>query len=283
VDTTGNFLIPYGLGNRDLKPRKTVAYELGIEHSIGHLVGDITFFYKDITQTVRTIRVQGLGGNYRTSGNGDYADSKGIEVSIRKPLSNYWGGYLNYTYTTGIEGRSGDASVKRDPRLPPSGVNPDAFLSGDYIVYDRPRLKFGITIATPSDFDFLNGVFSDIQFAIDYQVYYPNRNIADDVFSQAGRLYERSSDKNADIRIRKEIDFGFIHPAFFVEIKNAFNDKWVNLNIVRSEVAQEDVVRFINSGLEDFPATLNDGSPFPDQLIYRNLPRQIIFGVSFSY
>ncbi|HSR18396.1 MAG TPA: hypothetical protein VLM39_09945, partial [Ignavibacteriaceae bacterium] len=110
----------------------------------------------------------------------------------------------------------------------------------------------------------------------------PNRNISNDVFSEAGRLYERSPDKNADIRIRKEINFGFIRPAFFVEIKNAFNNKWINLDIVKS-ASPEDRVRFINSGFEDFPETLNDGSPFPDQLTYRNLPRQIILGVSFSY
>jgi len=281
VDTSGNFLIPFGLGNRDLKPRKTVAYELGIEHSIGDLVADITAFYKDITQTIRTIRVITYDRViYRTSGNGDYGDAKGIEISIRKPLSNYWGGYLNYTYTTGINGRSGDPGVIVAP-----GVNFPAGQQdyiGDEIIYDRPRLKFGITIATPSDFDFLYGILSDMQFAIDYQIYYPNRNISDDVFTEAGKLYERSADKNADIRLRKEIDFGFIRPAFFVEIKNAFTDKWTNLNMVKS-ASPEDRVKFINSGFEDFPETENDGSPFPDQLIYRNLPRQIIFGVSFSF
>ncbi len=280
VDSSGNYAIPYGLGNRDLKPRKTVAYELGIEHNIGGLVADVTAFYKDITQTVRTIRIVYDGGFYRTSGNGDYGDSKGVEVSIRKPLSNYWGGYLNYTYTTGILGRSGDPVVIVAPGVNFPGGQQEFI--GDAIIYDRPRLKFGLTLATPPDFSFLFGIFSDIQFAIDYQIYYPNRNISNDVFSETGRLYERSSDKNADLRIRKEINFGFIRPAFFVEIRNAFNYKWTNLDIVKS-ASQEDRVRFINSGFEEFPETQNDGSPFPDQLNYRNLPRQIIFGVSFSY
>jgi hypothetical protein len=281
VDTTGTFLIPYGLGNRDLRPRKTVAYEIGIEHNIGGLVADVTAFYKDITETVRTIRVITYDrGQYRTSGNGDYGDSKGVEVSVRKPLSNYWGGYLNYTYSTGIEGRSGDPEVIVAPGVDfPAGRQESI---GDAIVYDRPRLKFGVTLATPSDFKILYGIFSDMQFAIDYQIYYQNRNISNDVFSEAGRLYERPPDKNADIRIIKEINLGFIRPAFFVEIKNAFNNKWVNLDIVKS-ASPEDRVRFINSGFEDFPETLTDGSPFPDQLTYRNLPRQIILGISFSY
>jgi hypothetical protein len=121
-----------------------------------------------------------------------------------------------------------------------------------------------------------------MQFSVDYQVYYPHEKISEDVFSESGRVYVRNADKNADIRIRKEIDFGFLRPAFFLEIKNAFNDKWTNLNIVQS-ASQEDRVKFINSGFEQFPETEPDGSPFPDQLSYRNLPRQIIFGVSISY
>jgi outer membrane receptor protein involved in Fe transport len=282
TDPAVGFSVPYGLGNRDLKPRKTIAYELGIEHNISGLVADVTAFYKDITQTVRTITIRYLGGYYRTSGNGDYGDSKGIEISIRKPLSNYWGGYLNYTYTTGIEGRSGDPRVISAPGVPNPGGAQGGLLTGDAIVYDRPRLKFGITLSTPSDFNFLHAIFSDMQFAIDYQIYYPNENISSDVFSEAGRSYLRAADKNADVRIRKELNLGFIRPSLFVEIKNVFNYKWTNLDIIET-ASQEDRVKFINSGFENFPEKQNDGAPFPDQLNYNNLPRQIIFGISFSY
>jgi len=281
IDTTGNFPIPYGLGNRDLKPRKTVAYELGVEHNFGGIVADVTAFYKDITQTIRTIRIITYNrGQYKTSGNGDYGDSKGVEIALRKPFSNYWGGYLNYTYTTGINGRSGDPLVIVAP-----GVNYPVSRQeriGDEIVYDRPRLKFGITVATPSDFNLLFGILANIQFAIDYQIYYPNENIPSDVFSEAGKSYIRYPDKNADIRVRKEIDLGFIRPALFLEVKNVFNDKWVNLDVVES-ASPEDRVMFVNSGFITFPEKQNDGAPFPDQLNYNNLPRQVILGISFSY
>ncbi len=271
----------FNLGNRDLKPRKTVEYELGIEHNISGIVFDVTAYYKDITQTVRTITVYTYDrGQYKTSGNGDYGDSKGVEISVRKPLTNYWGGYLNYTFTSGINGRSGDPTTI----IPPGSdiqVGQTTFI-GDQIVYDEPKLKFGLTFATPSDFEYLGGVFKDIQLSIDYQIYYPNKNIASDVFSEAGTQYERYADKNADIRIRKEVDLGFIRPAFFVEVRNAFNDTWTNLDIVKS-ASPEDRVNFVNSGYSVFPSKQLDGSPFPDMLMYRNLPRQITFGVSFSY
>lgn len=281
TDPGTGVLAPYNLGNRELKPRKTVEYELGIEHNVGGIVADITAYYKDITNTVRTITVfTESGARYYTSGNGDYGDSKGIEISLRKQMTGFWGGYLNYTYTAGINGRSGDPVIIAPPG---SNIQIGQILDiGDEVVYDRPRLKFGVTLVTPKDLNWLGGIFSDIQFAIDYQVYYPNKNIASDVFSEAGSQFERSADKNADIRIRKEFDFGFIKPAFFIEIRNAFNDKWTNLDIVKSS-APEDRVKFINSNFESFPETKTNGAPFPDQLIYRNLPRQITLGVAISY
>jgi hypothetical protein len=84
------------------------------------------------------------------------------------------------------------------------------------------------------------------------------------------------------MRIRKEFDFGFIKPAFFIELRNAFNDKWTNVDIVKS-ASPEDRVKFINSSFETFPETKTNGAPFPDQLMYRNLPRQITLGVAISY
>jgi outer membrane receptor protein involved in Fe transport len=275
VPVFGN-MAPYNLGNRDLKPSRTVAYELGIEHNIDGLVADITAFYKDITQTVRTITViTRSGGRYLTSGNGDYGDAKGVEISIRKPFSDNWGGYLNYTWSTGIYGRSGDPDV-----LAPPGYGSQVGQStniGDAIEYDPARLKFGITYLTPADLGFISG----IQLALDYQVYFPHEKIADDVFSEAGESYIRPADINADLRVRKEFDFGFIRPAIFLEVKNLFNNRWVNLNIVKS-ASPEDRIKFINSGFTDFPDTKTNGAPFPDILMYRNLPRQVIFGLAIG-
>jgi hypothetical protein len=269
------------LGNRDLKPRKTVEYELGIEHNLSGIVFDITAYYKDITQTIRTIQINmPKSGFYLTSGNGDYGDSKGVEIQIRKPMSDYWGGYLNYTVTSGITGSSGDPTILYAPGRDVQKLYLNDI--GDFINYDEPKLKFGLTLATPGDLDFMWGIFRDMQFAIDYQIYYPNKNIGTDVFPEGGALYERNANRNADIRIRKEIDFGLIRPAFFVEIRNAFNDTWTNLAAVK-DASPEDRAAFINSGFSIFPTKETDGSPFPDMLMYTNLPRMITLGVSFSY
>jgi outer membrane receptor protein involved in Fe transport len=271
---------PHNLGNRVLKPRKTVAYEIGVEHNFGGLVADVTAYYKDITQTIRTITVFTRdGGRYLTSGNGDYGDSKGIEISLRKPLSNYWSGYFSYTLTSGINGFSGDPDVIFPPESGIPARNP--ILIGDALVYDRPILKFGFTLITPRNISFLGWLFSNIQFSMDLRIHYPNKNIASDVFAEAGRLYIREPDRLANMRIRKEFDIGIFKPAIFLEVRNLFDDRWENLDIVKS-YPPEDRVKFINSRFASYPATQNNGAPFPDVISYLSLPRQITLGISIS-
>jgi hypothetical protein len=282
TDAAGR-IIPYNLGNRELKPRKTVAYELGIEHNISGIVIDVTGFYKDITNNVRTVRVfMDNGASYLTTGNSDYADAKGVEVSLRRPLTGYWGGYLNYSWSTGIAGRSGDPDVIASPE---SGVQTSIEGStGDDIQYDPPRLKFGITLATPVQMDFFYGVFSNMQFAVDYQIYYPHEQLVYDNFSEGGRAFIRPADKNADLRIRKDFAVGGLSLGLFLEVRNVFNDKWVNLQSVSSATAsQEDIVDFVNSRFTSFPEKEQDNSPFMDMTRYRNLPRRIALGLAVTF
>lgn len=281
LGSAGGYLTPYNLGNRNLKPRKTVAYELGIEHNIAGIVADITAFYKDITNTIRSVRIfMPTGSYYITTGNSNYADAKGLEVAIRKPLSGFWGGYLNYTWSTGISGRSGDPDVIAAPG---SGVQTRVVNDvGDYIQYDPSRLKFGLTFATPSDLSFLGGLFSNVQIALDYQIYYPHKKIISDNYSEGGKSFIRSADKNADLRIRKDFSlFGF-NPAIFFEVHNVFNDRWINFETL-SQASLEDRVQFVNSNFSIFPEVLPTGAPFPDQLQYRNLPRSIVFGIAIGF
>jgi len=272
---------PYNLGNRELKPRKTVAFELGIEHNFGGIVVDVTPFYKDIRNNVRTVTVvMEDGTSYLTTGNSDYSDAKGIEISLRKPFSGYWGGYLNYSWSTGIAGRSGDPDIIAAPN---SGIQTRVTdYVGDVILYDPARLKFGITVSTPEDFHMFGNAFSNIQVALDYQIYYPHKRFPTHNYLVGGGRFIRPPDRNADLRIRKEFQFSGLRLAAFTEIHNLFNDKWVNVQTVYGATA-EDQVRFVNSHFSEFPEIMPDGGPFPDVIKYRNLPRRIIFGLAFGF
>jgi outer membrane receptor protein involved in Fe transport len=274
---------PYNLGNRLLKPRKTVAYELGIEHNLGGMVTTVTAFYKDITNTIRTVTVfMDNSASYLTTGNANYADAKGVEIAIRKPLSGIWGGYLNFSWSTGISGRSGDPDIIASPN---SGIQSRVTdFTGDYINYDPVRLKFGVVFAIPKDVTLLFGAFANAQISVDYQVYYPHKQITSDNISEGGRSYMRLPFKNAMFRLRKEFSISGLNLSAFVEVNNLFNDAHTNLQLVNSSTATlEDRVKFINSRFAVFPEYTPNGEAFPDIIRYNNLPRSIVFGFAVGF
>lgn len=99
------------IGNPDLKPEKTVAYEVGLEHQFNDdIKGTITGYYKDISNLVDWMKyvgrsIQGMELNVFT--NADYGNIKGLEFTVNKRLGRFWGGNINYTYSV-AKGRSSD-------------------------------------------------------------------------------------------------------------------------------------------------------------------------------
>lgn len=97
------------VGNPNLKPEKTVAYEIGYEHLFGDdIKATVTGYYKDVTNLMnwrkyvaRSIQDREL--NVYT--NADYGNIKGLEFTLTKGLGRFWGGSVNYTFSV-AKGRS---------------------------------------------------------------------------------------------------------------------------------------------------------------------------------
>ncbi len=283
INTADGRTVPYNLGNRKLKPQKNVQYELGIEHNFGGIVTTVTAFYKDYTNMIRTVQVfMDDGTSYLTTGNSNYSDAKGVEVALRRPLTGLWGGYLNFTWSTGITGRSGDPDVIASPA---SGVDTRVTdYTGDAINYDPSRLKFGFVFAVPNDFTFLYSLVSNLQVSLDYQVYFPHKQITSDNIVQGGKAFIRDAYKNADLRIRKEISVAGLNLAAFIEIHNLFNDKHTNMEIMNtSNASTEEIAAFVNSRYAIFPEYTPNGGTFPDVLSYQNLPRSMAIGFAVGF
>ena len=92
------------LGNADLEPEKTVAYEIGLQQGIGTSIAvNISAYYKDFRNLLGIEQVQTVDGvKYTRFVNRDYGLSKGIVVDVTKRSGNFNGG-MNYTmaYTNG--------------------------------------------------------------------------------------------------------------------------------------------------------------------------------------
>lgn len=98
------------LGNANLKPEKTIAYELGVETKLADdLAFDVTFYYKNIYDYTTFRRYQAVPVQYHRLINQDYANAKGIEITLKKRFSNYFGGQINYTLSR-AEGNANDVT-----------------------------------------------------------------------------------------------------------------------------------------------------------------------------
>ena len=89
------------VGNRMLKPQRTVAYEVGLKGNLTDDLGfSVTAYYKDITDLVGTKQVRvGTKYNYALFRNIDYASVMGIELGLRRRLAERWSFEGNYTYS----------------------------------------------------------------------------------------------------------------------------------------------------------------------------------------
>ncbi|MBN2090558.1 TonB-dependent receptor [candidate division KSB1 bacterium] len=96
------------IGNPNLKPQTTIAYEFGTEMALSDdIVADLTIFYKDIHDYISTRFFDVNPKPYVAIVNLDYAHSRGIEFSLKKRFSNHYSATINYTYSR-AEGNADD-------------------------------------------------------------------------------------------------------------------------------------------------------------------------------
>jgi outer membrane receptor protein involved in Fe transport len=273
--------IPWVLGNRNLRPTKTISYEVGIERNFWeHFVVDLTGYYKDRRNTIRTITIDTPNGQYRTTGNGDYSDERGVEFSIRKvPSQTRWGsiwGYANYSTRLSIFGRSGAPTF-----LSPTEQRPSP--SGDDLHFNNPIFKAGLYYQTPPGRGLRGSLLGDWSVSFDYRAIFPHDQLQGDYIVVDGAKAVRPVDQNLDLRARKE--FALVRGASispYIEVQNVLNQKWVNLGMMQA-VSDDDRRRLVESGWSDVPTHDTNGRPILDLAKYRNLPRQVYLGFTFEF
>jgi outer membrane receptor for ferrienterochelin and colicin len=89
-------------GNPDLKPQRTVMYELGLQQQLTEDLGiDVTGFYRDVRDWVTSsvaIPTIIAGVNYIIYVNKDYENVRGLTISLNKRSSDYYSYNISYTY-----------------------------------------------------------------------------------------------------------------------------------------------------------------------------------------
>lgn len=210
-------------GDPNLIQAKTVSYELGYDHAIfeEYLI-QLAAFYNDISdQQSYTQYVSNTVGYFRTNSN-SYADTRGLELTLKKTHGNWIRGFVNYTYQVNTSGAFGRRVVYED--------------RGEQKLYDQttsnfyqdrpvpqPRANATITFFTPYDYGMLLGDWSANLLANwragEYLTYNPKN-----VYGLENNV-QVADFVNVDLKINKTFEFDFLKVMFFMEIRNLFNNK----------------------------------------------------------
>ena len=136
-----------GIAGMDIKPEKTVNYEVGIQNKISDVMAlDITGFYRKTSNLIGTMISQTPEGKrFQLLQNMDYATVKGIEVSFKKYFSDHFSTTINYTYSRTFVSTSVLFTVPIDEaRTFPANWDQPHVLSGN--VYFEADNGFGFSL-----------------------------------------------------------------------------------------------------------------------------------------
>jgi outer membrane receptor protein involved in Fe transport len=223
------------IGNPDLKPEKTVAYELGVEHQFSDdIKGTVTGYYKDVTNLMDWRKyvgrsIQNIELNVFT--NADYGNIKGLEFTFTKRTGRFWGATANYTYSI-AKGRS------------------SSYLSGVGSFTDAKRMNIldfdqthtvnaSITLRSPADFSFLRlGSFSPLaNWTANFQFRYGSGLPYSSYGS--GKINDKRLPwtSSTDVKLIRQVRFANLNFDLFADVYNLFDRR--NVDYIGSSLYYE--------------------------------------------
>jgi len=291
------------VGNPNLNPETTVAYELGLRNQIsGSDVLTVTAFYKDIFDYITeksVLRVGTVGGAqyYTTYLNSDYGRVRGIEVEYKTRFGNWFRGALSGSYSIA----TGKSSTPNENLIRLQQGEPEN-IRENYLIWDRPiQASLSLNFTVPKDeplFGVGGGILDDWNAFV--RIFYQSGDrytpqIFTGVDAAAGRPQYVSDLDNLngsigaywfyiDLNIEKLIDLGFGSLVASIEIQNLFdnqNAQIVNPITGRAYEYGDPTPTNYNDPL--YPQLSGNISPFPyNPARYLN-PRTIRGSLSFRF
>jgi len=219
------------IGDTDLKPERTIAYEVGLQQQLSdEYAVDVTMYYKDIRdqlglEAVRTVDAVG----YTHYVNRDYGNVKGITLSLEKLRTGIFSGTVDYTFQY-AKGSASDPNflqlVEVATRL--SG-EPVQFPERQILPLDwdqRHTLNMTANFSKSGDWSvsFIGNIGSGLPYTPSSveQLQLPDRE-----FKNSARKPMRY---NLDVKANKQFKIGGLNYSIFLRIYNLLdhlNEKYV--------------------------------------------------------
>ena len=277
VPTTGGTHGPYG--NPDLEPKRTVMYELGLQQQMTSTLSmDVTMFYRDIRDWVSTsapVQTTLPGVTYVIYRNRDYANCRGVILSLRQNLFNSVFIDLGYTYQV-AEGSNSDPDQEYFSLLG----------------HGEPT-----RLITPLDWDqrhTINGVISYryknwmgtllARYGSGYP-YTPSYGVS----TRTGLSVDTALPSNSrrkpttfemDLKVSRLFKIGNLKCMLYCDVNNLLDIR--NANIVFGDTGEPDYTTRVSNVGRDIHS-INTVEEFIIYPHWYSVPREIIFGIKLSF
>lgn len=282
-------------------PIQSTNYDLGVQWSFADDYGlDINAYYKDIQNYSRIGIVVTPNAPYRSYNmvtDFGYADSRGIELTVRKNITPVVedflsvGGRIAYAYSyikqanftggnvTSFATAAGD-SARYGGQIPFENFGSyntieQNIVGGNNTLqagYDRPhRVSFNLFLRFPEEITLSSvGTFAS--------GFYYSKTLAD---PRARELGQGPWSKRVDLRLEKALSFAnSMRVALYLDVANVFN--WTSILAYNNGIVGQ--VAWEKTGDPTGGPTINRAiTPPPDNSLIFDVPREVYFGVNLIY
>ncbi len=203
------------MGNTELKPQKTVSYEIGLQQELTEDVGISADIYfrdvRDLVSSDKIVEIFGGSQKYSQYTNRDFGNIRGIAVSLTKRYSNNFSASIDYTYQIA----EGNASNPDDAFDDIKGDNePEKQLLP--LLWDQRHLvNVLLTFSVPDNWSL--SLLGTLGSGFPYT---PSTGAIGAFQENSGR---KPSSTNLDIKFSKDLKLGRFYYTFFVNLYNAFD------------------------------------------------------------
>ncbi len=208
------------VGNPNLKPERSTVYELGGKLKISEdFAGDVTVYYKDIYDYVSTIYFpDATPQDYFTFINEDYANARGIEITLEKRFSNYFSGRLAYTFSR-AEGNSSSEFTHYNEYVNQSVLQEIPPKKTITMEWDQPHtLNFVLDVRKPKNWGI--NFYGRFGSGLPYSPTDARGRLLDE--NNSGR---KPWTGTLDMRLSKEFTWSSLHFELFSDITNVFDKR----------------------------------------------------------
>jgi outer membrane receptor protein involved in Fe transport len=276
------------IGNPNLKPEKTIQYEVGLQQELTDGLGlELTVFYKDIRDLLglEILTLSNATTFYRYI-NKEYGNAAGVTLAFNKTtFDGKFSANVDYTYMIAKGTASSAEAVQVASILSGSGAGSYTLATRriDYLGWDQTHSLNAAFSLRPRK-DLYLSVISQLGTGLPYSpgTLDPNIEIPGGWWSNAGR---KPFQWNVDLKIFKSIQIMGFKFGAYINVYNVLNQ--LNQNHVNSITGQAgpaaylpEIARRRYSRLEQIGEFTRDEADYNPTQYSR--PRLIQFGLSFE-